>query len=249
MKNYLNQSDPSENDAKMIEDFFYFALEQTLLLLKENQSFDLTYVENIKIDLMNTAEEKKNENIEFLCDYRRICSKWLKLLIDNGFINQKVYSMLIRTIANLYYENKKDPATIVIDPENQEPEYLASIQKQQQEINNRNTLLEKLKSKIKISFEKVEYLKAMRNNYAAVIYVYPNKTDAIYNEEEEHLIENPPTEEVKPADSPVVVDANLNLSGDGEKKDGEKKDEDKIDEAKKEEAKDPLQEIIPVDGK
>ena len=192
-------------------------------------------------------EAKRQENMDFLCDYRRFCSKSLKLLIDNNLVMKKVYDLLMKTIAELYYEIKVDPNTIVPDPENTDPDYLNSIAKQQQDIIQRNNHVDKLKAKIKINFEKVENEKANRNKYAAVIYVHPVKQTDVYNEEEEHLIENPPVvEEVKPENNNAssLIDPNLNLSNNNnsggpgsEGMSGEKKSEDDKKEKAEEEGK------------
>ncbi len=205
--------------------------------MKENQLLEITYVENIKIDL--TAEDKRAENIEFLIDYRRLCLKSLKILIENGLVSDKVHSMLMRCIAELYYMEKKDPNSIEVDPENQEPEYLTSIEKQKEEINNLNAKKEKLKQKIKFTFEKVETLKALRNNFAAVIYVHSNRETTLYNEEEEHLIENPPVvEEVKPENQEPQP-------GDVSKEGGEGSEDKKEEEVKKDEGKKDGKEVTP----
>lgn len=233
VQKYLNLESPSEEETKTIEHFIYFTLEQTLLLLKEHQNLELTYVENIKIDLSNMSEEKQNENMEFISDYRRICNKSLKLLIGQGLIKEKIYKMLIKTIANLYYELKKDPSTIVPDPDNTEPEYLNSIAKQQQDITTRNNLVDKLRQKIKFGFDKVDSIKAQRNNFAAVIHVHPVKVVELYNEEEEHLIENPPIiEDIKPAELNLSQDPNASQGAVESDKSKEEKSKEEIDEKK-----------------
>jgi hypothetical protein len=185
-----------------LPDVFRNFIEEVLLnQLKETQLFELRYMESKKYDLTQQPEndEKRKEFLEFLLDNKRIVNKSLKLLMDNEYVSDYVYRIFLETIANLYFEKPQDPAGIEIDPENQEPQYLESIKKKQDEMTKYNIKLEKLKKKIKLNFVKGENLRKKVDNIGGFIMVKPNMRviDSV-NEIEE--IPLPPKEEIKPSE-------------------------------------------------
>lgn len=189
----------TQENLNLPEVFRNFIEEVLLNQLKETQSFELRYMESKKYDFTQPPEndEKRKEFLEFLLDNKRIVNKSLKTLIESEYVSDYVYRIFIETIANLYFEKPQDPAGIEIDPENQEPQYLESIKKKQEEMNKYNIKLEKLKKKIKLNFVKGDSLKKKVDNIGGFIMVKPNLRvmDSI-NEIEE--IPLPPKEEIKP---------------------------------------------------
>jgi len=162
----------SEIMNKFLEEFFINALRDT-------QVFELRYLESKKFDFSQPPEneEKKKEFIEFLLDDRRVVNKSLKLLMENKLVSEEIYRMFLETVTKIYFYTPIDPATAIqIDENNQEPEYLESIKKQQEEIVQMNTKMENLKKKIKINFVNAEHLKKKRENVGGFIVVKPNKS-------------------------------------------------------------------------
>jgi hypothetical protein len=187
-----------------LEEFF-------LNQLKENESFELRYLESQKFDFTNITEDKKAELVGFLLDYRRVVNKSLKLLIDQGILSRDLYQIFMEEVVGYYFKNITDPSTIEVDPSSQEPEYLEMIKKQQDELTASNAKIEKIKKKIILKFVKADDLKAKRDTYGGFILVHPNeKVIESVNEIEEVPIKIPEGDNIIKTSSKL---GDLSISG------------------------------------
>jgi hypothetical protein len=150
-------------------------LEEYLLSLSDLQVFEMIYLESQRFDFTDISEERKEDFMKFLMEDRRYINKSIKRLLELGLLDNTLYDKTKGTIANILLASPKDPNAIEIDPENETPEYLQSIEKQKAEITALNERIEKLKKKIKITCVKGETLKNKRNNMCGFITIYPNK--------------------------------------------------------------------------
>ena len=187
---------------------------------------EIKYLESKKFDFSQPPEneEKRKEFITFLLDDRRLINTSLKLLRKNGLIDENVFKNILEVLANLYFEPVTDPSGIKIDEENTEPEYLESIKKKKDDISLNNSLLEKIKKKIKFNFVKAEVIKKKENNIGGFIVVRSNMA-MVESMTEIENVEVANTENEAKIDSELKTDDILKIENENKTNLGEKSNE------------------------
>ncbi len=163
------------NENNTNELLMLFLEEYLLKQLKENETFDIRYLESNRFDLKAPPEtdDKRKELVDFVLDNRRLMNKSVKLMLEKEMISDNIFKMLMELIANTYLGVNKNPPEP--DDTNQEPEYLEMIKKETEDVAAYNEKLEKMKKKINFYFVKPEDLKKKRENVGGFVIVYPDK--------------------------------------------------------------------------
>ncbi len=165
----------SENTTENIE-FISKVLEEFIFkCLKDNQSFQIKYLESQRFNFKDITEERKPELIDFIHDYRRFVNKSLKILIDQNQLPKNALELILSAIVNLYFKDKSNIPVVEINPENQDPEYLQKIKEEQENYTQAITRMEAVKKKINFVMVKPIMLKKRRENMAAFIQIHPNQ--------------------------------------------------------------------------
>jgi len=174
--------------ASILEEFI-------LKCLKDNQNFELKYLESNRFNFGEIPEERKPEFIDFIHDYRRFVNKSLKLLLDKNQIPRNSLDLILSAIVSLYFKDKSNIPPVEVNPENQEAEYIEKIKHEQEEYSEAIARMEAVKKKIKFVMIKPAILKKRRDNMAAFIQVYPNLSmkDSITEADEVPQSERPKT--------------------------------------------------------
>lgn len=183
-----NEISPNLN----INEFILAVFSKYLLSLKENQFFNIKYLESQRFDFSAIPDDelKRKEFKEFLLDEKRFYNKSAKILINNGYLSKQIYDGLISAVAETYFKQPVDTNSPEIqakmnpEPDNQDETYLKKVKAKIEEINSQNQIIDKLKKKIKIQFIKPEVLKKKKANIVSLITVNPvEDTFETYTEE------------------------------------------------------------------
>ncbi len=150
-----------------------FLVEFLLNQLKEAQYLQLNYLESQKFDFSDipVEESKRKEYHDFILDDRRFVNKSIKLLLEKEILTEYIYKSFLETIAKVFLSLPIDQNTVEIDPENQDDEYLKSLEQKKIQIEIENKKFEKMKKKIKFKFVKPEDLKKKRDNMGGFVTV------------------------------------------------------------------------------
>lgn len=188
--------------------------------LKENQTFELKYLESERFNFGEISEDRRQEYIDFMHDYRRFVNKSLKILIDKQQFPHTSLDLVLSAIVALYFKDKSSIPVVEVNAENQDPEYVEKIKQEQEDYADSVARLEAVKNKIKFVMVKPAVLKKRRDNMAAFIQVAPALSI------KETVTE---TDEIPPSERPkTTAAANLksdqsainNAAGDGANEEG-----------------------------
>lgn len=207
----------SENTPENIE-FIANVLDEFIFkCLKDNQTFELKYLESERFNFKEIPEERKPEFIDFIHDYRRFVNKSLKILLDKNQLSKNAVDLILSAIVNLYFKDKTSIPVVEIDPENQNPEYLEKIKDDQENYVDAIARMEAVKKKINFVMIKPIILKKRRENMAAFIEIHPNLSikDTITETDEIPLSERPKTTPpaVKNEENPNPNQEQMNAEG------------------------------------
>lgn len=213
----LNENTPENVNliSLVLEEFIFKCL-------KENQDFEIKYLESDRFNFNEITEERQIEYIEFIHDYRRFVNKSLKVLIDKNQMNKQLLDLMLSALVGLYFKNRNSIPAVEIDPENQDPEYIEKIKQEQEEYSETVARLETIKKKIKFIMIKPTILKKRRDNMAAFIQVNPalSVKDTVTETDEIPASERPKTtmnsNKKSEADNINAVSENVNAESNQE---------------------------------
>lgn len=199
--------DLTENTAENVN-FISLILDEFIFkCLKDNQSFEIKYLESERFNFGEISDERKPEFIDFIHDYRRFVNKSLKILVDKGQMSKNLLDLVLSALVALYFKNKNTIPEVEVNPENQDPEYIEKVKQEQEDYADAVARLEAVKNKIKFVMVKPAVLKKCRDNKAAFIEVNPSLSI------KDTLIE---TDEIPASERPKITTA-ANLKSDTEK--------------------------------